>query len=73
MGGGIQHFSVGPRPLGFWFWGFGAKGLGPGLDNCELVLNDSFFYQEKFKMTKSEFQFCPRWKQIDMRKKTGLF
>ena len=30
--GGIQHFSVSPRPLGF---GFGAKGLGPGLDNNE--------------------------------------
>ena len=28
-------FSVSPRPLGFWFGtkGFGAKGLGPGLDN----------------------------------------
>ena len=41
--------------------------------DSEFVLNDSFFSQEKFKMTKSEFQFCPRWKQIDMRKKTGLF
>ena len=30
MCGGLQHFSVSPRPLGF---GFGAKGLGPGLDN----------------------------------------
>ena len=29
-GGVLQHFSVSPRPLGF---GFGAKGLGPGLDN----------------------------------------
>mgnify|MGYP003327840571 CR=1 FL=1 len=29
-GGGLQHFSVSPGPLGF---GFGAKGLGPGLDN----------------------------------------
>ena len=33
MGGGLQHFSVSPRPLGFGFLGFGAKGLGPGLDN----------------------------------------
>ena len=35
MGGGLQHFSVSPRPLGFGFGtkGFGAKGLGPGLDN----------------------------------------
>ena len=37
-GGGLQDFSVSPRPLGFWFlvFGFrvfGAKGLGPGLDN----------------------------------------
>ena len=32
-GGGLQHYSVSPRPLGFGFWGFGAKGLGPGLDN----------------------------------------
>ena len=29
-GGGLQHFSVSPRPLGF---DFGTKGLGPGLDN----------------------------------------
>ena len=28
-GGGLKHFSVSPRPLGFWFR---AKGLGPGLD-----------------------------------------
>ena len=34
--GGLQHFSVSPRPLGFGFGtkGFGAKGLGQGLDNC---------------------------------------
>ena len=32
-GGGLQHFSVSPRPLGFGFWGLGAKGLGPGLDS----------------------------------------
>ena len=34
--GGLQHFSVIPRPLGFGFGtkGFRAKGLGPGLDNC---------------------------------------
>jgi len=32
--GGLQHFSVSPRPLGFEFGtkGFGDKGLGPGLD-----------------------------------------
>ena len=27
-GGGLEQFSVSPRPLVF---GFGAKGLGPGL------------------------------------------
>ena len=34
MGGGLKHFSVSPRPRGFGFRakGFGAKGLGPGLD-----------------------------------------
>ena len=33
--GGLQHFSVSPKPFGFGFGikGFGAKGLGPGLDN----------------------------------------
>ena len=32
--GGLQDFSVSPRPLGFGSGtkGFGAKGLGPGLD-----------------------------------------
>ena len=32
MGGGLQDFSVSPRPLGFGFLGFGFRGLGPGLD-----------------------------------------
>ena len=34
-GGGLEQFSVRPRPLGFGFGtkGFGAKGLGPGLDS----------------------------------------
>ena len=33
--GGLEQFSVNPRPLGFGFGakGFGAKGSGPGLDN----------------------------------------
>ena len=37
-GGGLQHFSVSPRPLGFGFGTkrFGAKGLGPGLDNNKV-------------------------------------
>ena len=35
VGGGLEQFSVSPRPLGFGFGtkGFGAKGFGPGLDN----------------------------------------
>ena len=35
MVGGPEQFSVSPRFLGFGFGtkGFGAKGLGPGLDN----------------------------------------
>ena len=37
--GGLQHFSVSPRPLSFGFLGFGAKGLGPGLDN---IIKDRF-------------------------------
>ena len=39
-GGGLKHFSVSPRPLGFGFRakGFGAKGLGPGLDNITRAL-----------------------------------
>ena len=35
VGGGLEQFSVSPRPLGFGFGnkGFRAKGMGPGLDN----------------------------------------
>ena len=40
-GGGLQHFSVSPRPLGFGTKGFGAKGLGPGLDNRYLLVRGS--------------------------------
>ena len=36
VGGGLEQFSVSPRPFGFGFLGFGAKGLGPGLDNLFL-------------------------------------
>ena len=38
--GGLEQFSVSPRPLGFGFWtkGFGAKGLGPGLDNIQVII-----------------------------------
>ena len=51
--GGLLHFSVSPRPLGFGFGtnGFGAEGLGPGLDKIrEFSLrggdreNSQFFF-----------------------------
>ena len=32
-GGGLQDFSVSPRPLVSGFLGLGLRGLGPGLDN----------------------------------------
>ena len=40
MVGGLQHFSVSPRPLGFGFGtkGFWVKGLGPGLDNLDCLI-----------------------------------
>ena len=38
-GGGLQHLSVSPRPLGLGSWVFGAKGLGPGLDNKLIMIN----------------------------------
>ena len=34
--GGLQDFSVSPRPLGFGFLGLGLRGLGPGLDNIRV-------------------------------------
>ena len=42
------QFSVSPRPLGFGFGTkrFGAKGLGPGLDNlkkCKFCRQDPLF------------------------------
>ena len=39
VGGGLEQFSVSPRPLGFGFGtkGFWAKGLGPGLDNFNFT------------------------------------
>ena len=43
VGGGPQNFSVSPWPLGFGFGtkGFGAKGLGPGLDN---IIDEYLFF-----------------------------
>ena len=39
-GGGLEQFSVSPRPLGFGFGTkrFGAQGLGPGLDNLRFKM-----------------------------------
>ena len=44
--GGLEQFSVSPRPLGFGFGTkrFGAKGLGPGLDNFRFS-NDQFCFE----------------------------
>jgi len=51
-----------------------VRPLPPGVDPAKIetyLSNDVFL--EKLKMTKTEFQACPRWKQIEMRKATGLF
>ena len=42
---GPGDFSVSPRPLGFGFWGLGAKGLGPGLDKSGFSLINSISLQ----------------------------
>ena len=45
--GGLQHFSVSPRPLGLGVLGLGAKGLGPGLDNASKYADfesQSFYF-----------------------------
>ena len=34
------QFSVSPR---FWVWDFGAKGLGPGLDNFVLFVSPTIW------------------------------
>ena len=45
-GGGLHDFSVSPRPLGF---GFGTKGLGPGLDNieCQMLVSCKLYGKVK--------------------------
>ena len=45
VGGGLEQFSVSPRPLSFGFGTkrFGAKGLGPGLDNF-MILTGSYMH-----------------------------
>ena len=37
-GGGLQDFSVSPRPLCFGILGLGLRGLGPGLDKNPLAV-----------------------------------
>ena len=48
MGGGLQHFSIGPKAL--WSlnflglgWGWGTKGFWPGLDNFQFSSGSSSF------------------------------
>ena len=55
-GGGLKHFSVSPRPLGFGFQikGFETKGLGPMLDKIVYKmtrngLKQILFYQISLK------------------------
>ena len=54
VGGGLEQFSVSPRPLGFWFGtkGFGAYGLGPGLDNLLVLM---LFFSQISKCASSNF------------------
>ena len=51
--GGLQDFSVSPRPLGFGSGtkGFGAKGLGPGLDNYGIRISIKNIPQPTFILT----------------------
>lgn len=51
-----------------------TRPLPAGVDpaKIETYLSEPVF-QEKFKMSKSEFQSCPRWKQIEKKKEAGLF
>ena len=63
VGGGLQNFSVSPRPLGFCFQnkGFGTKGLGPGLDNMILYrkgqkVTDKCFYDIGMSCLRSRFK-----------------
>jgi len=48
--------------------------LPPGVDPARIhnYIKETLFL-EKFKMTKSEFNACPQWKQTEMKKEHGLF
>ena len=50
MVGGLEQFSVSPRPLGFGFGtkGFRAKGLGPGLDNLDVFIYKWCKFSDEF-------------------------
>ena len=45
VGGGLEQFSVSPRPLGFGFGtkGFRAKGFGPGLDKIFISFEQKLY------------------------------
>ena len=47
--GGVEHFSVSARHVGFWVGtkGFGAKGSGPGLDNNRMKSIGELFPSKK--------------------------
>ena len=46
--------------------------LGQGIFTIFLFIN-AICVQEKFSMSKEEFQASPRWKQVEMKKVSGLF
>ena len=56
-GGGLEQFSVSPRPLGFGFGtnGFWAKGLGSGLDKMGIVdfIHDLEIFQQRTKLARA--------------------
>jgi len=51
-----------------------SRPLPPGVDpaKIETYLSDSVF-KEKFNLSKEEFEASPRWKQVEMKKTSGLF
>ena len=71
--GGAAGQAASPRRGPRQDWVLPLGGGVPGKMLCESFHGINLHFQEKFNMTKSEFQACPRWKQIDMRKQTGLF
>ena len=63
MGGGLQDFSVSPRPLCFGFLGLGLRGLGPGLDKnkqLEGLTKYGAFNREHVVFCPTVFRNLPR-------------